>query len=529
VIGWTVSPFDIEPGVGIMPRMPAEPDPCVIVIFGASGDLTARKLVPALYEQACAGELPAKTAIVGVSRSKYTDEQFRDRLGDAARVHAVGFDESRWRAFAARIFYHPAAADDAGQMGEVALRIDRIAREADIPGNLLFYLSVAPFLYQPIVAAIDRAGLVTEGRRWCAVDRDDSVWQRIVVEKPLGHDSASARELNRALGRVFEEDAIYRIDHYLGKEMVQGLLVFRFANAIFEPIWNHQYIDHVQITAAETVGVEDRVSFYDQTGAVRDMIQSHLLQVLSLVAMEPPTGYAAHYVRQEKIKAIDAIVDISPDALAEHAALGQFGGGADTRAYADLPGVAAGSRTETYAAMLVRFDNWRWAGTPFYLRTGKRMAAKRTEVVVEFKPPAADLFRRAGMERAAGRHANRFVITIAPDNRVSLQFEGKVPGGAGTVLAPVALEVDYADYFDSPVNEAYGPLLVDVMCGDQTLFKHRYEVEGAWRAVMPLLDETSQPLRRGIVGNYDPGSWGPACADELLAREGRAWYNGLVV
>lgn len=511
------------------------PDPCMIVIFGASGDLTSRKLIPALYEMAHAKgpiALPEQTSIIGVSRTKMSDEQWRDELEPWMKEHAPGFDREKWRAFSQRIHYHAGDATKPDVFAGLATRIGEIDARCESRGNILFYLSVAPNLYESIIACIGDSGLILEGQRWCSIDRASTPWQRIIVEKPFGHDDRSAASLNRALGRVFEEDAIYRIDHYLAKELVQSLLVFRFANTIFEPIWNHRYIDHVQITAAETVGVGSRAAYYDSPGggAIRDMIQSHLMQVMALVAMEPPTSYAAHHIRQEKIKAIDAIAppELPPDRLHEIAALGQYAAGDANGepAYHELEGVREGSTTETFAAITMRFDNWRWAGTPFYLRTGKRLAAKRTDIVIRFKQPAANLFKHVEPFRSGGtRPANQIVIEIAPRESVRLQFEGKVPGH-GVKLDSVTMDFDYAKRFGAEPIEAYGPLLLDAMRGDQTLFKHRFEVESAWSAVMPFLSDDSIPLRRNIRANYRPGSWGPKSADEMLQRAGHQWHNG---
>jgi glucose-6-phosphate 1-dehydrogenase len=503
-----------------------KPEPCVIVIFGASGDLTSRKLIPALYEMYQTGGLPKEVCILGVSRSEMSDEEWRQSLEPWAKEHAKGFDQAKWREFARRIYYFAGDASKVETFKPLIDRISGLSTDHQSQDNVLFYLSVAPSLYEPIIGCIEKSGIVAEGRRWCRLNGGKMPWQRIIVEKPFGHDADSAASLNRALGRAFEEDSIYRIDHYLAKELVQNLLVFRFANTIFEPLWNHRYIDHVQITAAETVGVGGRAAFYDEAGAIRDMIQSHLLQVLALVAMEPPTDFSAHNIRNEKIKIVDAIKITPPDEIARFGAVGQYAGDNQEPAYHLNPKVPKGSTTETYAAIQLHFDNWRWAGTPFYLRTGKRLAAKRTEIVIQYKAPPANLFR--GIEpfkSGASLLGNQIVIEIAPRESVSLRFEGKVPGH-GVRLDTVTMDFDYAERFNAEPVEAYGPLILDAMRGDQTLYKHRYEVESAWNAVMPFLGpESEKSIRKDIHGNYAPGSWGPASADELMARNGRKWHN----
>ncbi|MHC4794295.1 MAG: glucose-6-phosphate dehydrogenase [Planctomycetota bacterium] len=499
-------------------------DPCTLVIFGASGDLTARKLIPAMYEMTRMGLLPERTRILGVARREKSDDAWREELEPWVRKHDPDFDEAAWRDLAARIHYLPADATTSDGMAAVGKRVAELDAAGGNGGNVLFFLSVASSLYEPIVEKIDEAGLVVEGKRWCSIDPDAANWQRIIIEKPFGNDDTSAKSLNRTLGRAFEEESIYRIDHYLAKEIVQSLLVFRFANILWEPVWNQQYIDHVQITAAETVGVGQRTAFYDQTGAIRDMIQSHLFQILAFVAMEPPTDYTPEHIRSEKVKVIDALVPTPLDRVADYCALGQYASdGGDDPGFAASEGVASGSTTETFAALELQFQNWRWAGTPFYLRSGKRMAEKRTEVVVQFKPPAANLFRKlpdfAGGDRLV---PDRLVFTVAPTERLSLRFETKRPG-LGIHIDPLEMMADVGATFDAPSLEAYGPLMIDAMKGDQTLFKSRTEVESAWDAVMPFLDASSADARKGIRDNYQPGSWGPDSARELLARKGRRW------
>jgi glucose-6-phosphate 1-dehydrogenase len=501
------------------------PEPCVLVIFGASGDLAWRKLVPALYELDQQGELDEELCVLGVARTEMSDGQFRDRLREGAQDHAMGFDHNRWVEFAQRLHYLAADATDVEAVKAVAARAKELGEEAGIlrsagMPNLLIYLSVAPHLYEPIVDAIGEAGIVTEGKRWCSLNPEKTAWQRIVIEKPFGEDLASAQSLNSTLGRVFEEEATFRIDHYLGKELVQNILVMRFANAIFEPIWNRTSIDHVQVTAAESIGVGRRAGgYYDTSGALRDMIQSHLLQVVGLVAMEPPTIYDAPAIMQEKIALFNAAHEIRPEDANTSGALGRYGAEGDDPAYVDLDGVDPSRRTETYAAMRVEFDTWRWAGVPFYLRSGKRLAQKLTEVVVQFKEAPTNLFRHMGATNLTGA-PNRLVMSIAPREGICLYVRGKVPG-QGVRIDTAALDLDYVERFGGEPQDAYAPLLLDAMRGDRTLYKHRDEIEGAWRICEPLLH--SRALRASIE-TYEPGTWGPAGADALLARDGRAWH-----
>jgi glucose-6-phosphate 1-dehydrogenase len=511
------------------------PESCILVIFGASGDLTRRKLIPALYELArggAHGKLPERFAVVGVARTEMSDDEFRRKMKEAVRDHAAFFDEALWNDFAPRLHYHTGDGGEADLYPGLSARLCELGAQHGLTRpegtpNLLFYLSVAPKLYEPIIEQIGASGLVSEGRRWCSINPGQTPWQRIIVEKPFGHDASSASALNMALGRVFEEESIYRIDHYLGKELVQNILVMRFGNTIFEPIWNRTYIDHVQVTAAETLGVGSRAAgFYDSAGALRDMIQSHLLQVLGLVTMEPPGIYDTASIMREKIKLFNSAKITPVEVAHEHAALGRYGPApaADGRpaepAYAEEQGVDASRKTETFAAIRVQFDNWRWAGVPIYLRSGKKLARKLTEIVVQFRRPPVNMFRRFGdaVERLP---ANRLIMNIAPSNSLELLVQGKVPG-SGLKIDSANLVLDYLERFGGEEVDAYGPLLLDAMRGDRTLFKHRDEISGTWAICQPFLD--SAALRDGIE-TYGPRTWGPSGADALLAAEGRTWHN----
>lgn len=520
----TTSPSADQAGTALLA------EPCVLVIFGASGDLTHRKLIPSLYDLFRQGLLPQGTRVLGVSRTPMSDDDFRAKCQPSAKQFAASYDDKVWAEFSRLIAYQPGDAAAMHPGDPVVRRIQDLAKESGIAKrsgspNVLFYLSVSPNLYEPIIGAIGSSGLITEGKRWCSLNPAEASWQRIIVEKPFGWDLDSAASLNRALGRVFEEESIFRIDHYLGKELVQNILVMRFANTIFEPLWNRTHVDHVQVTANETVGVGSRAAnYYDGPagGALRDMVQSHLLQVLALVAIEPPSVYDAAAIMREKIKLFNSAVIASESDAPRLGVFGRYEADPVKKepAYVDEEGVKRDNRTETFAAIRLQFDNWRWNGVPFYLRSGKKTASKLTEVVITFRRPPTNVFRHLDLDPGS-RPSNRIVINIAPSEGISVRMDGKIPGG-GLKIASAKLDMDYQKTFGGEPIEAYGPLILDAIKGDRTLYKHRDEVESSWRIVEPFLH--SETLRSGIQG-YAPGSWGPAGSDELLGRDGRRWHN----
>ncbi|MCC7406826.1 MAG: glucose-6-phosphate dehydrogenase [Phycisphaeraceae bacterium] len=503
-----------------------QPSPCLLVIFGASGDLTQRKLIPSLYDLFQQGLLPEHFAVLGVSRTGMSDDDFRGRMHESVQKRARKFDQGQWDAFAKLLHYHPADPTNEADFSDISGRMSQVAIDHKTGDNALFYLSLAPQFYDAVISNIGSSGLVTEGKAWCSINRLVRPWQRIIVEKPFGHDVETAAHLNRVLGRVFEDESVFRIDHYLGKETVQNLMVFRFANAIFEPVWNRQYIDHVQVTAAETVGVEGRGSYYDSPsgGAMRDMIQSHLLQVMAVVAMEPPGTMQAQDIRTETTKVLNAVRPIDAKNAEESAVRGRYGAGLvkdqAVPGYLQEPGVAESSQTETYAALRVDVDNWRWQGVPFFLRSGKRMARKLTQVVVQFKAPPHVLFSH---RKADGPQRNRIVINVQPDEGIQLSFQGKIPG-VGMKIGAVEMDFDYAEQFKAQPPEAYATLLLDAMRGDQTLFKQRQEIEQAWRIVQPVLNTWAGDTEASLP-TYAAGTWGPTDADYFMAKQGRQWLN----
>ncbi|HYM15369.1 MAG TPA: glucose-6-phosphate dehydrogenase [Dehalococcoidia bacterium] len=495
-------------------RLSRTPDPCAVVVFGATGDLTARKLIPALYNLARGRLLPAGLSIVGFARRDWTDEQFRAAMKEAvAKFSREPLQEDIWDAFAHELHYVSsdfAAADGYGRLRDRLLKQDQ---QHGAGGNRLFYLATPPTAYAAIAQRLGEAGLVKGGT--------DGGWIRLVVEKPFGRDLATARELNQNLGLVFRERQIYRIDHNLGKETVQNILVFRFGNGIFEPIWNRRYVDNVQVSVAETVGVEGRGGYYEEAGALRDMVQNHLLQVLSLVTMEPVASFRGDAVRDEKAKVFQAIVPIAD--VARQTVRAQYAAGAilgqDVPGYRQEEGVAKDSVTETYAALKLQIENWRWADVPFYLRVGKRLPKRATEIAITFKTAPLQLFRQMGSENPT---PNLLVLRIQPDEGISLRFGAKVPGTRSDVR-PVNMDFRYGSSFGVEAPEAYERLLLDAMLGDSTLFTRWDGVELAWELLTPVLDawrSGASPLQ-----SYDAGSWGPDAARALTERDGHEWHR----
>jgi len=491
-------------------------DPCTVVIFGAAGDLTSRLVVPALYNMRRTGLLSDNFAIVGFNHGKMSDNAWKNNLHTSLERYVSGgggrLDEEAWGWLGSQMQYFAGDFDDASSFTALAAKLKEIDRRRGTQGNVLFYLATPERFFGDVIEQLCKAGLTDDG----GVNGDH--WRRVIIEKPFGHDLHSAQALNERILKVLREDQIYRIDHFLGKETVQNIMAFRFANGLFEPIWNRDRIDHVQITVAETVGVERRGSFYEQTGAMRDMVPNHLFQLLAMVAMEPPTSFDAEAVRTRKAEVIEAIRPIAP----EDAVRGQYGPGAVNgqlaRAYRDEPDVAPDSVTETFVAMKLSIDTWRWSGVPFYLRTGKHMGRRTTEIAIRFKSAPMAPFRGTGMD-AFG--PDWLVLQIQPDEGISLQFDVKRPGPR-VELAPVRMDFKYADWFRAEPNVGYETLLYDCMTGDATLFQRADMVEACWRAVQPVIDDWAQRTPADFP-NYASGSAGPASSDTLLAMGGRSW------
>ncbi len=504
-----------------MPAVSAPPigrpgDPCVMVIFGVAGDLTRRKLIPALYNLAKAQLLSREFAVVGIARTPMSTDDFRKKISEDIKQFAgTQVDPDLWEWFVRRMHYLPGDFRDKKIYQQLKDTLQKVDKDHSTHGNYFFYLATAPEFFGTIIESLGEVDLLGQ---------DNQRWRRIIIEKPFGHDLESARALNKQLLRVAEEKQIYRIDHYLGKETVQNILAFRFANGIFEPVWNRRYIDHVEISVAETVGVEKRGSYYDTAGALRDMVPNHMMQLISLTSMEPPISFQADAVRDEQAKILHAIQPMSAEEVLRRTVRGQYGecivDGQRVPAYREEEGVPPDSRTETFVAIKLLIDNWRWADVPFYLRTGKRLAARSTQVMIQFRRAPFVLFRDTPVENLM---PNQLVLHIQPEEGISLRFAAKVPGPVMR-LGPVDMNFAYADYFGQLPNTGYERLLHDCMIGDPTLFQRADMVEAGWCVVSPILDVWKALPPRNFP-NYAAGTWGPKEADDLLERDGRRWRN----
>jgi glucose-6-phosphate 1-dehydrogenase len=490
------------------------PDPCTLVLFGATGDLAHRKVIPALMQLWRTQLLPNEFMVLALGRRSYDDESFRAELRPSLeRYCRVAPEPAIVDEFLERVCYHEGDFAEDDTYDRLASRLDELDRERGTVGNRLFYLATQPSAFIPIIAQLGRVGLDHEVH--------GAGWRRVVVEKPFGRDLDSAKRLNREVLKVFRESQVYRIDHYLGKETVRNLLVFRFGNGIFEPIWNRRYVDHVQITVAESIGVETRGTFYEETGASRDFLQNHLMQLLSLVAMEPPTSFDADALRDEKVKVLRAIAPPGPAEVAHAVVRGQYGPGwveaQPVVGYRDEPDVDPLSETETYVAARFTIDDWRWSGVPFYLRAGKRLPKRATEIAVQFKEVPHRLFRDTTMDP----EPNLLAMRIQPDEGILLRFGAKVPG-LGLDVRTVNMDFTYGSSFSVDSPDAYETLILDALLGDASLFTRADEVETAWGIVTPIIEAwLDQP--EPDLPDYDAGSWGPAASDAMLARDGRRW------
>ena len=491
-------------------RIEPTPESTTLVIFGASGDLTRRKLLPALYQLSRAQRLPARFAVIGIARTEMQDDAFREEFYKSLSEFAEVEERTEVAtALARELSYLAGEMDDPALYARLSEKLHAIGSD-----GVLFYLAIPPGVYATVAEQLGRAGLVKPP--------DGRGWRRVIVEKPFGTDLGSARALNETLHRHLDESQIFRIDHYLGKETVQNLLVFRFANGMFEPVWNRRYIDHVQITAAETVGVERRAAYYEGAGALRDMVQNHLMQVLSLVAMEPPIAFSAENVRDRKLDPILSIQPLLEDGRTSNVIRAQYTAGwvngKEVPGYRQEDGVAPGSVTDTYVSLKVLLDSWRWAGVPFYVRTGKRLPKRTTEIAIQFRRPPLHIFKRVSPTAIA---SNLLVVNVQPDEGISVRFEAKLPG-TRMQLAPVMMNFRYGSAFGMAVPEAYETLLLDAMLGDPTLFARHDFVEASWALITPVL-EAWQASGEKAIPTYEAGEWGPREADAMIAAEGRRW------
>jgi len=498
------------------PRVGRIADPCVMVIFGFSGDLTRRKLIPALYNLASQGLLSREFAIVGLGRTPMSDDDARKKMTEDFKQFASGaIDPDLWDWFTRRIYYRSGDFDNPETYTQLKETVSKADQEHGCKGNCFFYMATAPNFFGGIVEHLSTVGLMNE---------DDGHWRRVIVEKPFGHDLDSAKALNQQLLKVASERQIYRIDHYLGKETVQNILALRFANGIFEPVWNRRYIDHVQISVVETVGVEKRGGYYDGAGALRDMVPNHIMQLITLTAMEPPISFEANAVRDEQAKILHAIQPYTSEDVLSKTVRGQYGegivDGKRVPAYRSEEGVPPDSRTETFVAMRLMIDNWRWAGVPFFLRTGKSLPGRNTHVVIQFRRAPFMLFRETQVENMM---PNQLVLHIQPEEGISLRFAAKTPGPA-MQLGEVNMDFEYSDYFGVTPSTGYERLLHDCMIGDATLFQRADMVEAGWSIVNPVLDVWKALPPRNFP-NYASGTWGPKEAEDLMERDGRRWRN----
>jgi glucose-6-phosphate 1-dehydrogenase len=490
--------------------------PCAIVIFGAAGDLTKRKLIPALYNLAKGRLLPQEFAIIGLARNELSTEEFREKLTQDIQEFATDkVDSSVWDDFVKRLYYVAGSFADPAAYQKLQAQLAEVDRDHGTKGNYLFYLATNPSFFAEIIKQLGASGLARE---------EKGQWRRVIIEKPFGRDLASAKALGAEIQDVLAESQIYRIDHYLGKETVQNIMVFRFGNSIFEPVWNRRYIDHVQITVSETVGVELRGQYYEEAGALRDMVPNHIFQLIALTAMEPPISFEADAVRDEKAKVLRAIQPIAPEDVLARSVRGQYGPGtvkgAPAAGYRTEPDVAPDSSQQTYVALKLMIDNWRWADVPFYLRTGKRMPKRLTEISIQFRQAPFLLFRETSVEHLT---PNLLTIQIQPEEGIKLQFGGKIPGPV-VQMGSVDMSFKYSDHFGSKPSTGYETLLYDCMKGDATLFHRADTVEVGWSVVTPILDVWAALPPRSFP-NYPAGTWGPKEADDMLKRDGRQWRN----